>query len=224
MVDGPSSLGSPLQQIQSSRSSIHHSPTPQTQTPPSTGPRKKRGQRGLALIETFVFVGLMGMALLWHAASSLSGYNLMRAESSHGAALQTVRHFMERLRTDPDWETLYGRLSAQADVAGPPEGYLPQVYYSDFQPPNALGQVRIQVEVPRAAPVGSLPTDPLVLREDITAVRFGLPHDLNGDGTVDSLDHENDYRGLPVIVHFNWTAPGESPQSLRVSTYLRGLR
>ena len=166
----------------------------------------------------------MGMALLWHAASSLGGYNLMRAQAGHGGALQTMRHFMERLRTDPDWETLYDRLSTQAEVAAPPEGYLPQVYYSDFDPPNALGQVRILVEVPRAAAVGSLPTDPLVLREDISAVRFGLPHDLNGDGVIDSLGHGNDYRGLPIIVHFNWTAPGESPQSLRISTYLRGLR
>jgi len=56
----------------------------------------------MALIETFIFVGLLGMALLWHAASSLGGYNLMRAEASHGGALQTVRHFMERLRTDAE--------------------------------------------------------------------------------------------------------------------------
>lgn len=178
----------------------------------------------MALIEVFIFVALLGMALLWHAASSLGGYNLMRAEGSHGTALETTRHFIERLRTDPDWETLYQRLADQADQPGSALGHPPEDYYEDFVPPASLGTVHVLVEVPRVAPLGGLPDDPFVLREDTEADRFGLPHDLNGDGSIDAAAHDHDYRALPVIVHFHWQAPGESPQVLRVPTWLRGAR
>ena len=192
---------------------------------PRDAPRTRRhAERGFALIETFLVVALLGMALLWHAASSLGGYNLMRSEASHSQALETLRHFIERLRTDPEWETLYPRLAALAGAPLSGTGHPPEVYYDDYEAPLALGRVRILVEVPRVAAVDAMPSDPLVLREDVTADRFGLPHDLNGDGSIDAASHDDDYRALPVIVHFHWQAPGESPQVLRVATWLRGAR
>ena len=191
-------------------------------TPPRS-PRRHR-QRGFALIETFLVVGLLGMALLWHAASSLGGYNLMRSEASHGTALQTTRHLVERLRTDPAWETLYERLAVLAEAPTGELGHPLTAYYADFEAPVELGEVGLIVEVPRAVGVDALPDDPFVLREDIDAARFGLPHDLNGDGSVDAASHDHDYRALPVIVHLRWKAPGESPQVLHLPTWLRGAR
>ena len=193
-------------------------------TPPAAPRRPRRSERGMALIEVFLVVAILGMALLSHAASSVGGFNLMRSEASHSQALETTRHFIERLRTDPDWETLYARLAALGDAPLSGTGHPPGVFYDGFDVPLTLGEVRILVEVPRVAAVGAAPEDPLVLREDVDAERFGLPHDLNGDGAIDSAPHDRDYRALPVIVHFHWSAPGEAPQVLRVATYLRGAR
>jgi len=190
---------------------------------PSQRRDRLRGQRGVAVIEAFLFVTILGTALLWHAASNLSGYRLMRAEGSHGTAIETLRHFVERLRTDPDFKTLYARLAARIPGA-PALGHPPSAYYADFVPPPSLGTVGVLVEVPRAAAAGAMPGDPLVLREDITAERFGLPYDLNGDGAVDTDSRNDDYHALPIVVQFNWSAPGDVPQSLKLFTYLRGAR
>lgn len=176
------------------------------------------------MIEAFLFVSILGLALLWHAASSLSGHRLISAEGSHGLALQTMRHFMERLRSDPDWETLYARLATHLDAGPPALGLAPSAYYPDFKPPAELGSVGVLVEVPRVAAVGADVTDPFVLREDTIAARFGLPFDLNGDGVVDDQPHDGDYRALPVIVIFNWAAPGDVPQTLKIATFLRGVQ
>ena len=185
--------------------------------------QKTRGQRGIAIIEAFLFVSIFGVALLWHAASNLSGYRLMRAEASHGNALQTMRHFAERLRADSDWQTLYDRLVTH-EATAPAQGHPPNVYYADFETPAELGTVGVVVEVPQAVAVGAVVGTPLILREDITAARFGLPYDLNGDGVVDADARDTDYRALPIILSFNWTAPGDAPQSLKLFTWLRGAR
>jgi hypothetical protein len=178
----------------------------------------------MALVEVFLAVVFTGLALLWHAASTVSGQQLMRSEASHSVALATVRTFLERLRADEDWETLYQRLSDLQDGPVPPMGHALSVYYEDFNAPAALGSIGVLVEVPRAALEGSDPQDPLVLREDILAARFELPYDLSGDGVIDGVAHESDYRSLPIIVRFAWAAKGETIQALAVSTWLRGER
>ena len=188
-----------------------------------SGPPRAR-QHGIALIEIFLAVVFMGMALLWHAASTVSGQQLMRAEASHGTALATVRAFLERLRADEEWATLYERLAALQEGPVAPMGHDPSLYYDDFEAPSTLGTAGVLVEVPRAAPAGGGPTDPLVLREDINAARFGLPYDLSGDGIVDDQAHDGDYRSLPIVVRFVWAAPGEPVQALTISTWLRGLQ
>jgi hypothetical protein len=193
--------------------------------PPSPPERPcRRRERGIALIEAFLVVTILGMALLWHAATSLGSHRLIRAEGSQGVALETSRHFLERLRADPAWETLYARLAAHLEDGPPAIGLPPSAYYADFESPAALGTLGVLVEVPRAAAVGAAVADPLVLREDAIADRFGLPFDLSGDGVVDDQPHDGDYKALPVIVTFNWTAPGDSPQTLKVSTILRGVQ
>jgi len=45
---------------------------------------------------------------------------------------------------------------------------------------------------------------PTALFEDLDDSTFGLPLDLNGDGTIDGLDHSGDYQLLPVRVRVEW--------------------
>jgi hypothetical protein len=63
-----------------------------------------------------------------------------------------------------------------------------------------------------------------VLREDLSLPLYGLPSDLDGDGTVDAAAHDGDYEALPVVVTFHWQPAGEAAHQLRLSTWLRGYR
>ena len=186
--------------------------------------RSNQCQRGLAMVEVFIVATLIGLALMFHAASTVSGQQLLRAEESHSTALQVARHFLERMRTDPDWDTLYTRLADQMDLAPSSTGQPLTSYYDDFEVPEKLLEATVFVEVPRAASAGGGATDPLVLREDILATRFALPYDVNGDGVIDDKPHDADYVILPVILSFHWASPSGAPQTLRLSTYLRGPR
>jgi len=57
------------------------------------------------------------------------------------------------------------------------------------------------------------------LREDVTDTVLGMPRDLNGDGTVDSEDHADDYALLPVRIEFEWVGQG-GQASLEIKTLL----
>ena len=75
-----------------------------------------------------------------------------------------------------------------------------------------------------AAPLAQDSTGPAFLREDVTAAAFGLPADLNGDGTIDGDARDADYAVLPVTVLFHWQDERGGARELRLSTWLHGDR
>ena len=101
--------------------------------------------------------------------------------------------------------------------------YLPTTYLSDFHLPDGLDAFTVLVEVPSSPPADEKAIGP-VLREDPTDTAFGLPADLNGDGSIDSLPREADYAALPVSIWFRWVRPGDPPNQTRVALWLRGDR
>jgi hypothetical protein len=143
----------------------------------------------------------------------------------------TLEKFIDRLRSDPDWDGLYARvvdLSAESagdatlsshavDLALPT--YAPTDYYSDFVAPTQLGTVTVLVQVPAADRSGTT-----VLREDVDAPRYGLPADLDGDGVIDGDPRDDDYQSLPVVVRLRWQRAGEHAQEVVLATWLRGER
>jgi hypothetical protein len=194
--------------------------------------RRRAGTWGLSLVEVLVAAAVVAIALLSHAASTLAGHRLTKSEESRSVALQFVREFLERIRADEDWAGLYARLQAKAVAAesGSSAGtgaviqdgqklHQATDYYSDCQVPGSLGPVGVLVQVPYV--VSGTTKE---LRENQAAPAFGLPFDLSGDGAVDSGSHGADYLALPIVVSVRWTGPNEVPQTLRVSTWLRGER
>jgi hypothetical protein len=99
----------------------------------------------------------------------------------------------------------------------------PQSYYPDFVNPTGFGAFHLHVEVPSAPQAGATTGQP-VLREDLSLTKFGLPADLNGDGFITDASRDDDYRVLPVVVTIRYTAGGEAPEELRISTWLWGYR
>ena len=58
------------------------------------------------------------------------------------------------------------------------------------------------------------------LREDILDPFLGMPHDLNGDGLIDGLDHSGDYIILPVRVLVEWQGAGGVDRTMGFETFL----
>ena len=191
-----------------------HSPLQTARSPRSDSrpPDRRRPAAGFSLLETLIAGALLSIALLAHASTVLSDHRLNESVESRSVALESARHFVERMRADDDWEGLYGRLRYLSMVGA---GCDPRVYYPDFSPPSTLGEVRVRVEVPSGLVAGAP-----ALREDVESLAFGLPFDLNGDGVVDAASHDVDYRALPVIVRWRWTPAGEAQHEIAITTWL----
>src|SRR5262249_41640837 len=146
-----------------------------------------------------------------------------------GVAILTLERFVERLRADTDWAGLYARLRPLSSESAGDAGltffgpdlslatHAPTTYYADFDVPARLGTVTVLVQVPSTTVSGVAG-----LRENEVAPRYGLPMDLNGDGSTDSATHDADTRVLPVVVHLRWQHKGRQANEIVVATCLRG--
>jgi hypothetical protein len=175
---------------------------------------------------------ILVIAVLGHVATIWTAHQNAQATESHGLALQTLERFVERLREDPDWETLWVRLRARtaesagdtalASLSGDPTlpGIVATTYYPTFIVPRELQNARFLVQVPALRNASGA----WELREDLNAPRYGLPWDLNGDGLIDATPRNTDYRQLPVVVRIRWGGTGRTPTEIVLSTWLRGDR
>lgn len=207
---------------------------PHLPTASAVRPNPGRSQSGFSLIEVLLGAVLLGLALLSHAASTVSEHRLARTQQVQSEVLHVVRQFMDRLRADEDWPTLYQRLVAvRTAPAGPYDLALEdgrvlrpsQTYYPGVTRPERLSTLRVHVDVPSSAGAGGLGlAGASLLREDALLPRFALPADLDGDGVVGPTPLNDTYNALPVIVTFHWTATGEAPEEWQVRTWLRGER
>lgn len=193
--------------------------------------RRRRVEAGFTLVETLVGGAVLSLALLGHAASVATTHGMNGSVEERGIALQALSRFLERLRADPDWSGLYARLRPLSTESAADAGlsrldvdlslatHPVASYYADLEMPASLGTVTVLVQVPSKT-VDSISA----LREDLVAPRFGLPYDLSGDGAIDGLSRDDDYRMLPVVVRLRWRHPPRAAQEVVVSTWLRGER
>jgi hypothetical protein len=172
--------------------------------------------------------------VLTQVSSTLAEQRLLKEQRARRTCLQAMRQFVERLRSDDAWSTLYARLHAQALLARTPgldatllddgrEAFPPSAYYADYVAAPGTEGARVLVEVP-AAPLATDPLGPEVLREDVAQPVFGLPADLNGDGTIDGASRNADYAVLPLLVTWRWAPVGEAARDEHVVLWLRGNR
>jgi prepilin-type N-terminal cleavage/methylation domain-containing protein len=189
-------------------------------------PSKRARQAGFSLIEVLIGTVVLVLALLGHMASTFAEYRMARTQETRSEVLHVARQFVERLRSDDDWEGLYARLRVMQNLAAKPDAgltrledgrgaFAPDLYYGDFVLPVWLDSLAVLVDVPFD------PLSPQNLREDLHQPRYGLPADLDGDGLIDATPHQQDYRALPVVITFRWQGAGDTPAQLRVSTWLR---
>jgi Tfp pilus assembly protein PilE len=190
--------------------------------------RRPRGSAGFSLVEVMASVVIIVTVILGHVASVGYSHRAAAASEEKGLALVTLQRFVERLRSDTNWSSLYGRLRTHT-AEGANDANLSQIgtdltlttvapstYYADFVPPAKLGTVTVLVQVPVLSANG-VPA----LRETLSAPRYGLPADLNGDGVVNDVSQNFNYHVLPVVVRLRWQQGSRTPEEVVIATWLR---
>ena len=184
---------------------------------------------GFSLLEVLIGTVVIAIALMGHMASAFSEYRMSKGEQARSEALHVARQFVERMRSDDDWPGLYARLRALQLLADSPStagerledgrrAWSPSRYYPDFVLPEWLGSLVLLVDVPFD------PDNKTDFREDLLQPRYGMPADLDGNGTIDETSRLDDYLALPVVLTFRWRPNGETAHQMRLSTWLRGNR
>jgi len=186
------------------------------------------------MLEVVITTALVAVALVGHLITTSGALNRSISDEIHNEGVVLAEQFIERLRSDEDWPTLYARLRYLQDEAGQPVpgaarlpdgrmAYPPQSYFPDFSGPLSGTTVLVCVNVP-ADPVYAAPPGVTNLREDVADARYGLPADLNADGAIGFDARDADYVVLPVRVTLQVRRPGHGSQVSTFSTWLRGER
>jgi uncharacterized membrane protein YbhN (UPF0104 family) len=203
----------------------------QRQSASRTTSSLRRRRAGFALVDALIATAILLVAALGHVSSVVWQHRMNRTTEEGSVAVETLARFVDRLRADADWATLYSRLrtlsqestgaSAASSLGADPAlvCHSATTYYSDFTVPSALPGAKFLVQVP-----STLVDGVAALRENAVLSRYGLPYDLNADGTVDGASRDDDYATLPVVVRIRWQRAGQDAQELVMATWLRGER
>ena len=188
-------------------------------------------EAGFSMVDVLIGSLILMAAVMVHSATVLSVQRMSASAAERGIAVETLARFVERMRADLDWSGLYARLrplsmESTGDTTLSRLGVDLNLttrpvtsYYGDFTVPTSLGQVTVLVQVP-SIDVGGV----VALRENVSAPRYGLPYDLNGDGAITGDSRNADYLALPIVVHLRWQRAGRRAQEVVLATWLRGQR
>jgi prepilin-type N-terminal cleavage/methylation domain-containing protein len=146
---------------------------------------KSRRSAGLTLIEMMIAMIVVVVALL--GATSALYYSDASREMTREKVLaqNAARRMIEQMR-DANFSTVFASYST---------GGTPGPTFT-VERLNAISGI----------PVGQI-TFPVIgtfLRETVTDADWGMPRDLNGNGIIDTLPHNADYKLLPVRVTVRW--------------------
>ncbi|TDJ68566.1 MAG: prepilin-type N-terminal cleavage/methylation domain-containing protein [Planctomycetota bacterium] len=160
--------------------------------------RTSRGTRGLTLLELVIVVAISLIALGQMTTSILGVARLEPLNRESAIAMNAGIGALETLRGAP-FDEVFRRFNK--DPADDPDG-------PDTAPGDSFAVPYLDVTAGDIDGMVGRIVFPSVaddLREDVADARLGMPRDLNGDGTLDALDHTDDYQILPVLVRLEWT-------------------
>jgi hypothetical protein len=165
------------------------------------GARRRRA--GFTMVEVAIAAFLILVALAGLSASVVSSLRLGNANEERAAAAAAAREIAELLET-VEFDEIFALFNDDATdgttaLGGVVEGSF-AVEGLNPREDDADGRVGAIL-----FPTVQSAKDGLMLREDVFLPALGMPRDLNGDGVVDSLNHENDYILLPVSIRVEWT-------------------
>ena len=160
-----------------------------------------------------IVIAIIVIALLAMSHTLVSSMQLTRVNRESALATDGLRDMVETLQGVEDFSSVFKLYNDNpADDPGIP-GSAPGSNFAvqglqavDGDPDGLVGEI-------------VFPTVGTVLREDIAMPELGMPHDLNGDGGLDGIDHAGNYRILPVLLRLRWKGSGVE-RSMEIRTLL----
>lgn len=153
------------------------------------------GQSGFTLIEVAVVIAILSVAAGLFAQTMVASARLDPVSEETRLAAEGARMELEDMRA-LDFAQVFASYNANPadDPAGP--GTAPGGWFAVpglLPPPGATAVGRV-----------IFPTNGGALSETFVDETLGMPHDLDGDGLIDSADHSTDAIILPVRIELEW--------------------
>lgn len=182
-----------------------------------SGARRRRGQRGLTLVEMLVAMTALMMTMAGYTLVVVGSTRATDAEREVTLATQSARSTIETMKATA-FEQVFATYNANPvdDPGG--AGTAPG---ASFAVPG-LEPVAGDADGLPGEIVFPLGAGGAGLREDVVDARLGMPRDLNGDGAVDAADHAGDYTLLPVLVRVRWQGTS-GPSNVEFETMMVDL-
>lgn len=172
--------------------------------------RARARRRGFTLVELMVVLVVLTISVSMFSTSLVATAKQGQIKRERAIAAEAVRRLFETMRSDP-FRELFALYDADPsnDPAGagtaPGAGFVVQGL--DARPGDPDGRVGLIL----------FPTQGAALREDAIDATLGMPRDLDADGAIDTADHADDYKILPLRIVVEWKGAA-GLQSLEMST------
>lgn len=215
-------------------------------SPPS--PRQRSRRRGVGLIDCLMSIVVISLSTFGYLAASMSSTRLEVETRAVAVAVELTRDVLEELQATPLAELVARYNDDPADDPGgagtsrgasfvldtrrsveethgrngPKHGGGKHLGLDNAKVDGAKdaipGQMKCEVRIPTWKDGGGVAQ----LTENSDLPEFGLPADLNGDGTIDGTNRIAQFHVLPVVIRMEWPKSDGSTRSLDFATVLGG--
>ena len=187
---------------------------PLRRDPSSAPPSSQRG--GSSLIELLVAVSVLMVGLLTLSRSITASVDLADKNRESALATAAAQGMVEQLFA-AEFSQVFALYNGDSFDDPDGQGTAPGASFAvsglTLQSGDADG-MHGEILFPAD------PDLPDVLREDVVLANQGVPIDLDLDGFVDTADHADDYRVLPVLIRVEWQDGAGRTRELELATIL----
>jgi hypothetical protein len=171
-----------------------------------------RRDSGFTAVEVIVTGAVLAVGACALVAALVNAMTLASVNRETAVATQAAREIVERLHgIQPCLVFRSFNKNPDDDPDGPYTAPGPDFRFDSGTTARTYGALTAEI---------IFPADELgLLRESVSSPEFGMPRDLNGDGTIDGNDHSGDYVILPVRVRISWSGVS-GRRSVETSTLL----
>ena len=172
--------------------------------------RARRSRSGMTMLELTVAMVIATVAVSIFSGTVVATARQRGIHRERAIAADAARSMLEIMRNQP-FSEIYARFNENPDddPAGPGTAPRHRFVVEGLTPePGVFDGMAGQIEFPTVDVSAFAAIEAWELREDVVNRSLGMPRDLNGDLLIDSLDHADDYRLLPVSVRVRWNGAG----------------
>jgi len=173
-------------------------------------------RRGLTLLELVCSITVLALGISGLARVTLGLQRAGSVSRETELATQAARATLERIQAEAFAQAFRSFNATGADDPGG-ANTAPGANFAvaGLRPlPSDADGLPGEIVFPSAA------GQPGVLSETVADARLGMPQDLDGNGSVDALNHATDYELLPVLVRVRWQSGDGSACAVELKTIL----